>query len=104
MHTKHCLTCSAQARPAGLTNANSKRVVAYLCIALCLPAPAQAANNMDAQAQNLFNSLGAVGNVTAPQAFKGQTMNTFTGGSLYYRAPQKNYQLASLQLPYVRGG
>jgi|GEM_PF-892793 len=65
---------------------------------------ANATNTMDVQAQNLFNSLGDVGNVTAPQAFKGQTMNTYTGGSLYYRVPQRNYQLAALQLPYIRGG
>ena len=80
------------------------RYAAFLCVTLYLAGPAQATNTMDTQAQNLFNSLGDVGNVTAPQAFKGQTMNTFTGGSLYYRVPQKNYQLASLQLPYIRGG
>lgn len=80
------------------------RCAALFCVTLCLAEPAQATNTMDVEAQNLFNTLGTVGNVTSPQAFKGQTMNTFTGGSLYYRTPQKNYQLASLQLPYISAG
>ena len=33
----------------------------------------------------MFNSLGAIGNYTAPGAFRGQTFNTYTGGSLFMR-------------------
>ena len=32
--------------------------------------------DLNSQAQQMFTDLGAVGNVTRPQAFKGQTMNT----------------------------
>jgi len=104
MQPNHRSTRAAKAMAATARASTATRSVAVLCIILCVAAPAHATNTMDVQAQNLFNSLGAVGNVTSPQAFKGQTMNTFTGGSLYYRAPQNNYQLASLQLPYIRGG
>ena len=61
------------------------------------------ADDLNTQAQKMFNDLGMVGNVTQPQAFKGQAMNTYTGGSLFIRTPTKNYQLMSLQLPYIKG-
>jgi conjugative transfer pilus assembly protein TraH len=66
--------------------------------------PSALAENLNAQAQNMFNDLGAVGNLTPPQAFRGQAMNTYTGGSLYVRTPTKNYQLANIQAPYIRAG
>ena len=52
----------------------------------------------------MFNNLGAVGNYTAPGAFKGQTFNTYTGGNLYLRSPNKTYQLAAIQFPSAKGG
>ena len=52
----------------------------------------------------MFNNLGAIGNYTAPGAFKGQTFNTYTGGNLYLRAPNKTYQLAAVQFPSAKGG
>jgi conjugative transfer pilus assembly protein TraH len=52
----------------------------------------------------MFNSLGAIGNYTAPGAFRGQTFNTYTGGSLFMRAPNKVYQLAAIQFPSARAG
>lgn len=66
-------------------------------------APAMA-EDLNTQAQNMFNDLGMVGNLTPPQAFRGQAMNTYTGGSLYVRTPTKNYQLANFQAPYIRAG
>jgi conjugative transfer pilus assembly protein TraH len=52
----------------------------------------------------MFNSLGAIGNYTAPGAFKGQTFNTYTGGSLFMRSPNKVYQLAAIQFPSAKAG
>lgn len=61
------------------------------------------AESLEAQANALFNQMGAIGNVTMPQAFKGQAMNTFTGGSLYMRTPSKTYNIWNAQAPYIRG-
>ena len=74
------------------------------CAVALLFASMAIAEDLNTQAQKMFNDLGAVGNITPPQAFKGQTMNTYTGGSLFMRTPTKNYQLANMQLPYIRAG
>ncbi len=88
------------------TNARfGQRVAASaLTIAMLLQSTLVTADDLNAQAQKLFNDLGAMGNITKPQAFKGQTMNTYTAGSLFVRAPQKSYQIASLQMPYISAG
>lgn len=79
-------------------------VVALFCSALALgPAPLRA-GDLNAEVNNMFNSLGAIGNYTAPGAFRGQTFNTYTGGSLFMRAPNKVYQLAAIQFPSARAG
>jgi conjugative transfer pilus assembly protein TraH len=52
----------------------------------------------------MFNNLGAIGNYTAPGAFRGQTFNTYTGGSLMMRSPNKVYQLAAIQFPSAKAG
>ena len=64
--------------------------------------PARA--DLNSEAQQMFNDLGAMDNITTPGAFRGQTMNTYTGGSLMLRSPNKVYQLASVQFPYIRAG
>jgi hypothetical protein len=53
--------------------------------------------------QDWFNDIGAYGNVTGPNAYRGQTMNFYTGGSLYMRTPVRNYQLASISPPSFQG-
>jgi conjugative transfer pilus assembly protein TraH len=79
-------------------------VVALCCAALAVaPAPLRA-GDLNAEVNNMFNSLGAIGNYTAPGAFRGQTFNTYTGGSLFMRAPNKVYQLAAIQFPSARAG
>jgi conjugal transfer pilus assembly protein TraF len=35
---------------------------------------------------------------------QGQTFNTYTGGNLYLRSPNKTYQLAAVQFPAAKGG
>ena len=52
----------------------------------------------------MFNSLGAIGNYTAPGAFRGQAYNTYTGGNLMMRTPNKVYQLAAIQFPSAKAG
>jgi conjugative transfer pilus assembly protein TraH len=75
----------------------------YFCCALAW-APAAHAGDLNAEVNNMFNSLGAIGNYTAPGAFKGQTFNTYTGGSLFMRSPNKVYQLAAIQFPSAKAG
>jgi len=62
------------------------------------------AGDLNAEVDNLFNNLGAIGNYTAPGAFRGQTFNTYTGGSLVMRSPNKVYQLAAIQFPSAKAG
>jgi conjugative transfer pilus assembly protein TraH len=62
------------------------------------------AGDLNAEVNSMFNSLGAIGNYTAPGAFRGQTFNTYTGGSLFMRAPNKVYQLAAIQFPSAKAG
>jgi conjugative transfer pilus assembly protein TraH len=38
------------------------------------------AGDLNTEVNNMFNNLGAIGNYTAPGAFRGQTFNTYTGG------------------------
>jgi conjugative transfer pilus assembly protein TraH len=89
--------------------ANSRRHLRFWkqvgCSALLLAyAPAHLAGDLNTEVNNMFDSLGAVGNYTAPGAFRGQTFNTYTGGSLFMRAPNKVYQLAAIQFPSARAG
>lgn len=62
------------------------------------------AADLNGEVDNMFNNLGTVGNYTAPGAFRGQTFNTYAGGSLFLRAPNKVYQLAAIQFPSAKAG
>jgi len=62
------------------------------------------AGDLNAEVNNMFNNLGAIGNYTAPGAFRGQTFNTYTGGSFFMRSPNKVYQLAAIQFPSAKAG
>lgn len=77
-----------------------RAALAVACLSLAVPTHAQ----VNAAAQRMFDDLGAVGNVTAPQAFKGQTLNTYTGGSVFIRTPTKTYQMAAINLPSIKAG
>ena len=67
-----------------------RKPVAALCaLSLLVLQPAAHAGDLNTEVTNMFNNLGAVGNYTAPGAFKGQTFNTFTGGNLYLRSPRR---------------
>ena len=58
----------------------------------------------DAGMSEWFNSMGGYGNVTQGGAFKGQTMNVYTGGGAFYRTPTKSYQLATFDPPRMSAG
>ncbi|MDE1543948.1 conjugal transfer protein TraH [Dechloromonas agitata] len=62
------------------------------------------AGDLNAEVNNMFNNLGAIGNYTAPGAFRGQAYNTYTGGNLMMRSPNKVYQLAAIQFPSAKAG
>jgi len=72
-------------------------------IALVWPVPTHA-GDLQGEIDAMFTNLGAVGNYTEPGAFRGQAYNTYTGGNLYLRAPNKVYQLATIQFPYAKAG
>lgn len=62
------------------------------------------AADLNTEVDNMFNALGAMGNYTQPGAFKGQTFNTYAGGSFHLRSPNKVYQLAAMQFPTSKAG
>jgi len=71
-------------------------------LALTIPLTAQA--SVQSSMQTWFNDIGAYGNVTGVAAYQGQTMNLYSGGSLYMRTPVKNYQLATVAPPAFKAG
>jgi len=79
-----------------------RTMLASVAVALCLaPSLPSSAESLQDQAASMFNGMA---NVTAPQAFKGQTMNTYTAGSMFVRVPNKTYQILAAQAPYLRAG
>lgn len=60
--------------------------------------------NVSQSMRDWFNDIGAYGNVTGANVYRGQTMNFYTGGSLYLRTPVRNYALASVSPPSFRAG
>lgn len=79
-----------------------KRRLLAAILATSVSVSAQA--NVQTSMQSWFNDIGAYGNVTGPSAYQGQTMNLYTGGSLYMRTPVKNYQLATISPPGFKAG
>lgn len=80
----------------------SKTVAAMSMAALMGSLPANASINDDMK--GMFDGMGVIGNVTGPGAFHGQSMNLYTGGSLYMRAPTQSYNLMSFSAPSFRAG
>ena len=75
-----------------------------IVLALLLSPPAARAGDLNAEVQNMFANLGTIGNYTAPGAFRGQMYNTYTGGSLFLRSPNKVYTLAAVAFPSAKAG
>ena len=62
------------------------------------------AGDLNSEVNKMFNDLGAIGNYTAPGAFRGQVYNTYTGGSMMLRTQNKTYQLVAIDFPEARAG
>ena len=89
-------------RPSRPVRARKAVALAAALVVLSATLPARA--DLNSEVNDMFNNLGAIGNYTAPGAFRGQTYNTYTGGSLMMRSPNKVYQLAAIQFPSVKAG
>ena len=76
------------------------RIIASI---LAVAFPVAACANISSSMQSWFNDVGTYGNVTGEAAYRGQTQNTFTGGSLYLRMPVRSHQLASVTVPSAKG-
>ena len=79
-------------------------LAASIAASLVATSPTLCAGDLNAEVNNMFNNLGAIGNYTAPGAFRGQAYNTYTGGNLMMRSPNKVYQLAAIQFPSAKAG
>ncbi len=90
--------------PSSLARRARATIATVAATALALSPINMRAGDLNTEVNNMFNSLGAIGNYTAPGAFRGQTFNTYTGGSLFMRAPNKVYQLAAVQFPSAKAG
>jgi len=87
------------------TTAPLRRVLAAsVAASLVATSPALRAGDLNTEVSNMFNNLGAIGNYTSPGAFRGQAYNTYTGGNLMMRSPNKVYQLAAIQFPSAKAG
>jgi conjugative transfer pilus assembly protein TraH len=90
--------------PSSMARRARATIATVAATALALSPITLRAGDLNTEVNNMFNSLGAIGNYTAPGAFRGQTFNTYTGGSLFMRAPNKVYQLAAVQFPSAKAG
>ena len=83
----------------------ARQVIAIaLSVTVATTATPLHAGDLNTEVNNMFNSLGAIGNYTAPGAFRGQAYNTYTGGNLMMRTPNKVYRLAAIQVPSAKAG
>ena len=60
--------------------------------------------DVQTEMQSWFNSMGGYSNVTGAQVVNGQTSTTYTGGNLFVRTPNRNYQIAAFAPPSVTAG
>lgn len=81
-----------------------RAAILLLTASLAATPPVIQAGDLNFEVNKMFNDLGAVGNYTAPGAFRGQVYNTYTGGNYFYRTPNKTYQLAAVSFPSVKAG
>ena len=90
--------------PSPSRSIHRSRAIA-LAVSLAMLSTGQSARaDLNSEVNDMFANLGAIGNYTAPGAFRGQTYNTYTGGNLMTRSPNKVYQLAAIQFPSAKAG
>ena len=75
-------------------------VVTCMLLAVCDSAGAGVQSDLG----TFFNSMGLASNVTPAGGYQGQSAGYYTGGSLFARAPVRNYNLLSIQMPKARAG
>ncbi|MGR5116255.1 conjugal transfer protein TraH [Photobacterium damselae] len=51
-----------------------------------------------------FDKLNYQSNITAPQSYKGQMANYYSGGGAYIRTPVKQAQIAAFTVPEIKAG
>ena len=78
------------------------KLITFIVAALlsCTTAHSDLASDM----QGMFDNMGVYSNVTPSAVYAGEANNLITGGSLYLRAPVKNYGLYSFNMPGASGG
>lgn len=54
--------------------------------------------------QELFDNVNAAGNVSSPAVVQGQTLNMYTGGSMFMRMPKRTYNVVSFTPPSWSAG
>lgn len=79
-----------------------KKISIVIAASMLFSMPVSA--NVGTGMNDLFNSMGGFANATPPSAYKGQTMNGYSGGGFYARTPVKNYQLMTAQAPSLNIG
>ena len=75
---------------------------AWLLAGLVIFTPAAMAD-MEQDMNDFFDSVNFA-NVTSPGVYEGQSAQYYTGGSLFWRVPQRNYDLLNIQWPRARAG
>jgi conjugative transfer pilus assembly protein TraH len=95
-------SCVKAARPL---RSIARSAVATLVAVSLVAAPLQNVRaDINDEMQDMFNALGAANNVTAPGAFRAQTMNIYTGGELQMRSPIRSTQMWSVAWPSINAG
>ncbi len=77
---------------------------AGLCVLLFCSTARPVSADLQQDMNRFFNELNLSGNVTRPGVYQGQAAGYYTGGSLFLRVPQRNYDLFSVQWPRFRAG
>lgn len=77
-----------------------KYIVALISILFVQVSFADIGSDLD----NFFSQNGVLANVTAPGVYNDQEAGYYSGGSISLRAPVRDFQIASLQLPSFSGG
>jgi len=82
---------------------NSFKVAGFGCL-LGLACGTASAGGIGGDVQSFFNSINYQSNVTNPGIYQGQQAGYYTGGGIYARTPNRNYNLATIQAPNFRAG
>lgn len=73
----------------------NKLIARFLLVVFALYASQPGAKSM----REVFDDMQVNGNVSGPSVVQGQTMNIYSGGSLFMRTPKQTYQIVSMTPP-----